>query len=65
MDRTLDYYLTGRSEGILIFLQKLGKKSGLFPDELVTRQFVIEKLTELGLTEDIEPIIQVYFTNKP
>ena len=63
MDRTLDYYLTGRAEGILVLLQKLGKKSGLFPNEQITRDFVIDKLTELELTEYIEPIIQVYFTH--
>ena len=63
MDRTLDYYLTGRQEGILIFLQKLGKKEG-FPDEYITKEFVVKKLTEFELTEYIEPIIQKYFTGE-
>ena len=61
VNRTLSYYLTGKEEGILIVLQKLGKKEG-FPDEYITKEFVVSKLTELELTEYIEPIIQEYFT---
>lgn len=60
-NRALSYYLTGREEGILIVLQKLGKKEG-FPDEYITKEYVIQKLTELELTEYIEPIIQEYFS---
>lgn len=51
-------YGYARCEGILIVLQKLGKKEG-FP---ITKEYVIQKLTELELTEYIEPLITNYFT---
>lgn len=63
VNRTVSYFFSGRTEGVMIVLQKLGKKEG-FPDEYITREFVIEKLTELELTEYIEPIIQEYFTEE-
>lgn len=61
MNECISFYESGKVEGMMILLQKLGKKEG-FPDEYITEKFVIQKLTELELTKYIEPIIAEYFT---
>jgi hypothetical protein len=60
MDRTTDYYLTGKAEGVMELLQQLSEKDGftVYP----TKKYVIDKLTELKLSKYIEPVITTYYS---
>ena len=56
------FYFSGRTEGIMIVLQELSLKEG--SNRLVTKDYVVQKLTELELTEYIESIVEKYYTEQ-
>ena len=61
MEESSDYF-SGRTEGIMIVLQELSLKEG--SNRLVTEEYAIQKLTDLELTEYIEPIVEEYYTEQ-
>lgn len=61
MEDSSDYF-SGRTEGIMIVLQELSLKEGF--NRLVTKDYAIQKLTELELTEYIESIVEEYYTEQ-
>ena len=54
------FYFCGRTEGIMIVLQELSLKEGF--TRTVTKDYAVQKLTELELTEYIESIVEEYYT---
>ena len=62
MNRTLDYYLTGKIEGVMEILQQLSEDDGftIYP----TKKYIVEKLTELKLTKYVESIVEKYYTEQ-
>ena len=56
------FYFSGRAEGIMIVLQELSLKEGF--TRTVTKDYAIQKLTELELTEYIESIVEEYYTEQ-
>ena len=56
------FYFSGRTEGIMIVLQELSLKDGF--TRTVTKDYAIQKLTELELTEYIEYIVEEYYTEQ-
>ena len=56
------FYFSGRTEGIMIVLQELSLKDGF--TRLATKEYTIQKLTELKLTEYIESIVEEYYTEQ-
>lgn len=59
MDRTRSYWQDGRTEGIMIMLQELSVKDGYTITP--TRDYVVEKLTELNLTKYIDDVLAEYY----
>lgn len=62
MDNTLRYFQSGKLEGIMIVLQELSVKDGF--TRSVTKDYAIQKLTELELTEYIDSIVEEYYTEQ-
>lgn len=56
------FYFSGRIEGIMIVLQELSVKDGF--TRFVTKDYAIQKLTELELTEYIDLIVEEYYTEQ-
>ena len=56
------FYFSGRTEGIMIVLQEISLKEGFTRN--VTKNYAIQKLTELELTEYIESIVEEYYTEQ-
>ena len=56
------FYFSGRTEGIMIVLQELSVKEGF--TRTVTKEYAIQKLNELELTEYIESIVEEYYTEQ-
>ena len=62
MDRNASFFFSGRVEGIMIVLQKLSLKEGF--TRVVTKDYAVQKLTDLELTEYIESIVEEYYTEQ-
>ena len=62
MDRNASFFFSGRVEGIMIVLQKLSLKEGF--TRVVTKDYAVQKLTDLELTEYIECIVEEYYTEQ-
>ena len=62
MDRNASFFFSGRTEGIMIVLQELSLKDGF--TRSVTKDYAIQKLTDLELTEYIECIVEEYYTEQ-
>lgn len=61
MNYSVQSFFAGQYEGIIIILISLSEEEGY---EDLTKEYVINRLTKLNLTEHIEPIISVFFTSK-
>ena len=60
MDRSLSFFESGKIEGIMTVLQELSVKDGF--TIYATKEYIVEKLTELNLTKYIPLIIEEYYT---
>ena len=57
-----NFFFSGQIEGIMIVLQELSVKDG-FTNE-PTKDYVIEKLSELNLESYINRIVEKYYTEQ-
>lgn len=61
-DRAVSFFYTGKLEGIMIVLQELSVEDGF--TEFPTKNYISTKLTELNLSDYIEPIFSEYYSEE-